>query len=395
MRFLLALTAVAILTAPSSPAEAKEIPGVVIDRSPDPQFVYLGSPAIARLEDGTYVASHDFFGPCAGPGSRTAVFESLDGGLSWAEIAVVQGQFWSSLFTHGGALYLMGTSGGGGQRCVIRRSEDGGRTWTEPDGPETGLLFADTGYHTAPVPVVVHGGRIWRAMEDRHDPGDWAEYFRAFMMSAPVEADLLDASSWTVSNRLSHDETGWTGTGWLEGNAVVTPEGEVVNILRVAGPVPSLFTVETAAVVHVSPDGETASFDPERDFIDFPGGGVKFTIRYDAVSGRYWSLVNAQREPYAMRNRLVLTSSADLRDWTVEAELLEHWDIAYHAWQYVDWLFEGDDIIFVSRTAHPTEEGERPHNYHDANLMTFHRIEGFREYHAWDPVLCFVGAVLP
>lgn len=30
---------------------------------------------------------------------------------------------------------------------------------------------------------------------------------------------------------------------------------------------------------------------------------------------------------------------------------MRHYDSGYHAWQYPDWLFAGDDLIVVSRTA--------------------------------------------
>jgi hypothetical protein len=57
---------------------------------------------------------------------------------------------------------------------------------------------------------------------------------------------------------------------------------------------------------------------------------------------------------------------------------LSHPDIEKHGFQYVEWLIEGDDIIFLSRTAYDEVDSEA-NNYHDANYLTFHRIENFRE----------------
>ena len=48
-----------------------------------------------------------------------------------------------------------------------------------------------------------------------------------------------------------------------------------------------------------------------------------------------------------------------------------------HAFQYVDWLFEGKDIILVSRTAFDDEEGGAD-NYHNANYLTFYRISNYK-----------------
>jgi hypothetical protein len=66
-----------------------------------------------------------------------------------------------------------------------------------------------------------------------------------------------------------------------------------------------------------------------------------------------------------------------LRNWRVESVLLYHPDRESHAFQYIDWLFDGDDIIAVSRTAYDDNLGGA-HRAHDANYMTFHRIKKFR-----------------
>ncbi|NIA13944.1 MAG: exo-alpha-sialidase [Nitrospiraceae bacterium] len=355
-------------------------PGVIIDHLPQSTDLYVGSPAIAVLPNGDYVASHDLFGPHS-TDDITRVFGSPDKGATWELLTEIKGQEWSSLFVHRGELYLMGTSAEYGH-CVIRRSADGGKTWTFPSGPDSGLLFADGPYHSAPVPVLIHDGRIWRGMEDAQGPGNWGSHFRTFMMSASLDADLLKASSWTSTNRLGRDPAWLDGKfgGWLEGNVVATLDGDILNILRVD------YHPEggKAAVVKVSTDGKTASFDPATGFIDFPGGCKKFTIRYDTVSERYWSLTNyiCPRDkggnPERTRNTLALTTSEDLRHWSLRSIVLYHPDVKRTGFQYVDWLFEVDDIIAVCRTAHDDGVGGA-HNCHDANYMTFHRIRKFRE----------------
>lgn len=357
-----------------------KVPGVVIDYSPASSRQYIGSPSIAVLPNGEYVASHDFFGP-GSTYSKMSVFGSTDKGRTWQKRADLEGQWWSTLFVHKGTLYLMGTTKEYGF-TVIRRSTDGGRTWTEPMDENTGLLFGDGSYHCSPQPVVIHRGRIWRAMEDAMNGTKWGERFNAFMMSAPVGADLLKASSWTASNRLARNPEWLDGkfNAWLEGNAVVTPEGRIVNILRVDI---KQDDNEKAAIVRISDDGKQASFDPQRDFIDFPGGSKKFTIRWDAKSKAYWALANyiplqhRRKEPSRTRNTLALIRSTDLRSWEVRSVLLYHPDTAKHGFQYSDWLFEGNDLIAVVRTAFD-DAADGAHNQHDANYLTFHRIRNFR-----------------
>jgi hypothetical protein len=58
--------------------------------------------------------------------------------------------------------------------------------------------------------------------------------------------------------------------------------------------------------------------------------------------------------------------------------VLQHPDVLKHGFQYVDWLFEGKNIVFLSRTAYDDGMGGA-HNNHDANFLTFHRIKKFRK----------------
>ena len=347
----------------SSPAPDVPPPGVIIDRSPDPSRVYIGSPSIAVLPSGEYLASHDFFGPGT-TNSQTAVFASQDRGATWRKVATLDGQWWSTLFVHRGALYILGTSKEYGT-VVIRRSTDAGRTWTSPRDRDSGLLRDDGRYHCAPVPVVIHQGRIWRTVE--YFTGQWGTGFCPLVLSAPIDADLLRAEAWTATKRLEWGHWQPYG-GWLEGNVVVTPEGRLVDILRVQKPGGG-----KAARVHIGEDGKTLHFDPAKDFLDIPGGSCKFTIRYDGQSKRYWSLVNKENDPPAVRNVLALVSSPDLEHWTVRSIIQRHPDKLHHAWQYVNWLFDGNDLIAASRTA-----WDGSHSFHDANYLTFHRIADFR-----------------
>jgi hypothetical protein len=369
-------------------APPKKVPGVVIDHSPAASGRYVGSPSIVILPDGNYLASHDLFGPKSGSTTcaTTVVFLSKNRGKSWHKRAQLQCAFWSNLFVHRGAVYLMGTTSEYG-RIVIRRSVDDGKTWTKPDTTSTGLLAPDGHWHTAPCPVVEHDGRLWRAFENAGGGTQWGKRFEAGMLSVPDDANLLVAANWTFSNLLPRNPEWLNGDfgGWLEGNAVVAPDGKVVDVLRVAAP----HLPEKAAIVHISADGRTASFDPATGFINFRGGATKFTIRHDPKEGGYWTLANIvagqsgssvfSMSPSSVRNTLALVYSSDLRKWEVRGIILHHPDVKHHAFQYVDWQFDGNDIIVASRTSYDDGLGGA-HSFHDADYLTFHRIKNFRTF---------------
>jgi hypothetical protein len=365
-------------------AQSQKVPGVVVDYIPASTKIYIGSPSICILPNGDYLASHDYFGTNSTQHEQglTAVFKSTDKGKSWLKISEIKGQFWSNLFVHQNELYIMGTWKHHGN-FIIRRSLDDGITWSEPTDSKNGLLLEGE-YHTAPMPVIIHKGRLYRAIENaKANTTEWGKCYSAMVISAPVESELLEAKNWTPSNSLPYDSTYLDGHfgGCLEGNAVITPEGKVVDILRVAT---SETGCEVAAVVNISDEGSKASFDPASGFIDFVGGAKKFTIRYDKKSKLYWSLANMVKDEFShlpaasVRNTLVLKSSPDLKKWTLHKILLENSDADKHGFQYVDWQFDDRNIIFLSRTAYDDEFGGA-HNFHDANFLTFHRIKNFRK----------------
>lgn len=367
-------------------AQTEAVPGVVIARVPELRKSHITNPNILILPDGTYLAA------CNGaPAQRYAsFFRSADRGASWerwSESPCPIGFY--SLFLHGGALYMMGTSIPEGN-VVICRSDDNGRSWSSPcDSTGEGILLRGR-YHSAPVPVVEHRGRIWRAMET-NTQGDSR---RAFVLSAPVGSDLLQASAWTASEALASspawiadsDEKGFRQ--WIEGNVVIAPDGALVNVLRVD----EHKYGRSAAIVRIESPKRLA-FDPRRDIVEMPGGGKKFTIRYDPLSRRYWALVSAVRDEYRgarhggiyaggihcglIRNTLALVSSPDLREWSTERTVLGSDDPFFDGFQYADWQFDGDDIVAAVRLAMEEERG-LPTRQHDANFLVFKRITDFR-----------------
>ena len=372
---------------------------------------YLGSPTLVRLDGGEILAAHDYFGPRSphndqGKPHLTSIYRSRDNGLSWEDLAHIVGAHWSTLFVHRGLTYLLGTSAEYGD-IVIRRSADGGATWTQPADEESGLLFHGgpqdqlPNYHSSPTPVLRHGGRVYRACENR-DPMAWGSGFRAMVLSTAEDADLLRASSWHKSNEVPFPgNLAHKFEGRMEGNIVVDIDGQLCSVMRLQ---PELstegyfsgetkFAINKAAFLRIEDEGRKLVDDPRRSFVDLPGGMSKFTIRRDDIGSRYWVLANdmSTGPPRVHRNILSLFSSADLSSWTRHKVLMEDTlektpeDSAQNTgFQYVDWQFDGEDIIYLVRTAF-----DGAHNYHDSNRITFGTVRDFRRKtehgDSWNP----------
>lgn len=334
---------------------------------------YLCSPSLLRLPDGTLLASMDVY--AAGmPQNLTLIFRSEDNGETWHYQSELMPCFWGKLFLHEGDVYMLSVSTEYGD-LLIGRSTDGGKTFSTP----TTLLRGSNGkagtvgIHKNPQNVVRYGGRLYETLEW----GSWknADYYHAAMvMSAKEDADLLLPESWHFTPPVKYDPA-WEGVapdggkGSIEGTLCVAPDGKLYNYMRYQ-------TAEKKILAYLvnteDPDAPIAYSHT----VAFPGNLSKFMIKKDAISGRYYSIVSRRiDEPATRRNLLSLLVSDDLASWSAVCDLLDerHGDIDKIGFQYVDFEIEGEDIIFLCRTAM-----NGAHNYHDSNYSTFHRVKNFR-----------------
>ena len=253
---------------------------------------------------------------------------------------------------------------------LIGRSDDGGKTWGAPTTLLRGSCHCkEVGWHRAPMPILIKDGRVMTDVQY----GAWPQkVFCDAVVSAPEDSDLLDPTNWVCTELFDArehisplPEKIWGG---IEGNIVAAPDGSIVDFLR--------FANRNALILKYDPKNPEA--EPVLDsVIDFPCTASKFNIIFDEQSKKYITIASrALDEPQTVRNLLSLFSSDDLINWKLCRDLIDrrYDDPKMTGFQYVDFIIDGEDILYLCRTAYNS-----PNNFHNSNYTTFHKIENFRE----------------
>ncbi|MBQ7725771.1 MAG: exo-alpha-sialidase [Clostridia bacterium] len=373
----------------SRPRKAMAAPvcGTVVNfLSPeDPIYDFSGnslcSPCIVKLADNTFLVSMDVY-KCRAGQNLTKLFCSDDGGKSWRYLTDLFPCFWGKLFLHHGKLYMLSMTTEYGD-LQISCSEDEGKTWSDFVRLFPGSGNRDAGGpHKAPLNITAYKGRLWTAV----DFGTWEkETFHASgVLSIGEEEDFLCPENWVMSGFLPFSND-WEGApegksrGCLEGNVLILPDGNLYNLLR--------YQIHTCTpscnkAVYLHIDAEKPEQTPEFfKIVDFEGGLSKSAVLYDEISNSFVAIVNRVADPEHVmgRNVLALTTSKDGLVWRTVCDLVGT-DIGGENYakvgvQYPDALIDGEDLVWVQRTACNSAA-----NFHDSNYITFHRFKNFRRY---------------
>ena len=336
---------------------------------------YLCSPSLLAHPDGYLLASMDVFHGNS-PQNLTLIFRSDDGGKSWRYLTELMPCFWGKLFLHRGEVYMLACSTEYGD-LLIGKSTDGGETFSAP----TVLLRGSngkngsSGVHKNPQNIVSFGGRLYTSLEW----GAWAnkDYCHAAMvMSCDESADLLSPESWsfTEPRPFAHFAPEVADVKipamTIEGSPVISPDGKLLNIMR--------FSKRGYALCYEVNTENCQAPLTYSHLMNFPANFSKFMIKYDSASGYYYSIVCRLYEgaPDSARNYQTLMRSRDLEAWEDAAVLYDFRSMNAHkvGLQYVDFSFDGDDIIYLCRTA-----WNGAASFHESNYSTFHRIKNFRK----------------
>ena len=363
-------------------ARAGYVPGTVVNylHPEDRKYSFSGghlcSPSLLVHPDGYLLASMDIYGRNT-PQNLTLVFRSDDRGKSWYHYSELFPCFWGTLFYHKGCVYMISVSTEHGD-ILIGRSDDGGKSFCTPTVLARGSGRTDVaGWHKGAMPITEHAGRLWIGVDfGAHKTGGYA----SSLLSADAYSDLLCPSSWTLTPPLCFDSS-WEGAvlgderGFLEGNAVVSPDGEILNFLRYSTDRGEPNCCLAGVLLgDVSEPKRALRF---KKFVSFPGNLSKFDIKRDESTGYYFTIVSRIHDKTRPRTRNLLSfaASTDLENWTVLCDLIDYRDSDDQlvGFQYVSFDFDGEDILYLCRTAF---NGAK--SYHDNNYVTFHKIENFR-----------------
>ena len=353
----------------------------------------------------------------AGTGESAGfVYASTDRGQTWTPRGKLDPYYAPTLFQHklpGEQTKLPMMLFCYGNKLWLSVSKDGGHNWDRYPLRE---FLTDTGGKQTMesgggAPVLFANGSLHYAFMDQEGGGKWPSHFRIRVASCATSDDPTIASNWTVTEGVEMPglpaaldgavASAWGITpsksaasnllrgGWLEPSLVRGPDGGVWGIARTDRAVASK-KGDAAARFKLSDDrtkiefvARVADAPGETGFLHAPwAGNSKFHVKWNAETRRYWVLSSPYRgqpsnnpDHPLLRNTMSLYSSADLHTFRHEGDLLED-DLLGDAeasahltgFQQPSFEFNGRDIIYLSRTAYGTFD-----NYHDANMITFHR----------------------
>ncbi len=365
-------------------------PGQVINYNHPEDLTYcdsgrfMGSPCIVKLNNGTYLASHDIF--CGGHGALCFIFVSKDYGKTWKYLSRIERCTWGHMFQRGDRIYMLGTSQEHESDTVLYYSDNDGVSWSEPI-----VLFKHTKDYelrTSPTAFAEYNGRLWFSICSNHVTGGG---FQTSVISVDASSDFTNKKNWAATPFLKF-QASWEGTvgePWgpcimEEGNVIVDRNGELTVMVRYNATrydIPECDPAKIKALMfRVDAENPTAELTFKKA-IFFNGTTSKFYLRYDEESDLYYAIANRMTtNKIWQRNILTLFSSPDLDTWRVERDLLNLTDLGwqetdwYSGVQYPTWMIEGDDALAVVRTAM-----NGANTFHDSNAITFHRFKDFKD----------------
>ncbi|MAS37410.1 MAG: hypothetical protein CL610_25650 [Anaerolineaceae bacterium] len=400
---------------------------VTVYESPNPPGAYCYSPGIIRLDNGRLVATMDLGGPEVDKLNPTQrfehprhpytfvgkVFTSDDGGATWVhrtDFPIMHAR----PFVAGNRIYILGQANDLG----VLYSEDDGETWSQ-----TVMLTDGEQWHQSACNVWYANDSVYLVMERRlsFDVKGWpVSEFAPVLMRGAVDADLTQRENWTFASEIAFKDVvpdtvdlvgfpfwtpfetkGMSPMGWLETNVVqfvdpdhvwCDPTGHTFHLWMRAHTGGTGYAAIAKVVENddgsMTTELETVPSGQRVVFVPCPGGQMRFHVLYDEQMAIYWLLSSLSWDsmthidklpadrynlPNNERQVLALHFSKNMMDWRM-AGVVAQGNTASEARHYASMIFDGDDILVLSRSG-----DEKAKNAHDGNLITFHRVKDFRD----------------
>ncbi len=368
---------------------------VVVAERPSPDRI-VDDPCLVKLPSGRLLASWTFRGTSGpdkwGSAKRFQLAQSADEGITWERLDPLE-LCDGMTFVQDGHLYLIGNALNM-QDIVITQSADEGKTWKTPVSLFKGI------YWNAPTGYAITNGHIYRAFssakyQDRLERNSGTDLWHSISVAAgDLSKDLLDPSSWRISNSVPHpDDVPYLEPSntdqkmtWLEPN-VVAVDDRIMVLLRCQ--INHRRTTNICGICDLTDNGSDLKLQFSQ-FHPLPGAQCKFHIIQDEPSGLYWMTANPVTDPlntrkwYAKakakgflsdagneRRILMLYYGLDGLNW-FQAGCIAMSKNPLQSFMYTIPLVAGDDMFVLSRSSRNSE------NQHNADLLTFHRINDFR-----------------
>lgn len=365
----------------------------------DGRYYYMHDPGIALLPNGTIVVAAPCLQGGTVPGNaydwsgRVFIARSVDRGRTFQQVAKLDGYSDATPFVHDGKLYMFVQ-----QRkwhdVSIRRSIDEGATWSEP------VRLFEGFYWNCHTSMAFERGRLFWALQKGMTETEDYGTAELVVIAGDPKGDLLSPAAWRMSSSIAHPKTpaelvpagamspaSWGfADAWLEPNTI-SVNGRIRVLLRMV--IDGYATTGAAVVCDLDDASMTLHFT---QIHPMPGAQCKFFMLDDRVSsGSYWMLANLPADaqgqvfdwnavrasgpflngPGNDRRFLMLFYSADALTW-FPAGCVARAASLLQSYMYPAAAIDGDDIVLIARTSLHAA------NQHDADLVTFHRIENFR-----------------
>ena len=325
---------------------------------------FLCSPSLARTGTGRLIAGMDVFGPAMGQ-NLTLLFFSDDDGQSWHYLCDLFPFYWSNLFFHQNALYIMGLTTEYGN-LQISRSLDNGVTWENPTTIQygTNVLCATGGVCREPMHLTEYNGRFYTSIGF----GAWkAGGHNPAVLSIAADADPMVAENWSISDYLPfggkwQEDAGVKGDT-IEGNLVKAPDGALYNYMR----------WKKGELLKLRVNTEDLDAPLEYGAIEAaPTSNSMFRIiphkdGYLFVSNR---MSNVQME--FSRNALALFETKDLKEYHLVRDIInfEDQNPRKFGFQYPSFVKEENTLYLSIRSAFNNAD-----SFHNSNYILFTKIE--------------------